>query len=87
MNTATREKVMFPVSAYVWCKGACSKLGQHPIFVSSPVSFERDGNRRFTILTCKQPECSTFGKPTRYAEMEIGFQDDEIATTLRTKCG
>ena len=87
MSTAMCEKVVFPVSAYVWCKGTCAKLGQHPIFVSSPVSFERDGNQRFTILTCKQLTCSTFGKPIRYAEKELGFQDDETATNLRTKCG
>jgi len=86
MSNITFEKVLYPLSTYVWCKGKCAKVGKHPIFISSPVRFEREGNQRFTSLTCKQPTCSVFGQPTRYAEKDIDFQDCGEPAAPRTKC-
>jgi hypothetical protein len=86
MSSVTFEKVLYPLSTYVWCKGKCAKLGRHPIFISSPVRFERKGHERFTSLTCKQPTCSAFGQPTRYSEKEIAFQDCEEPVESRAKC-
>ena len=75
MISVTCEKVLFPMSTYVWCKGDCPKLGRHPIFVSSPVRFERECGERFTMLTCKHPSCSACGTAIRYVDKDIGFQD------------
>lgn len=76
MKTAEYQEVFYPVSTYVWCKGVSSKLGRHPIFISSPVEFTPGPNERYAILTCHSPTCSFCGAPTRYEEKEIGFQDE-----------
>jgi len=76
MKTAECEEVFFPGSTYVWCKGVSSKLGRHPIFVSSPVRFTPGPSGRSTVLTCRDATCSLSGKATSYEEKEIGFQDE-----------
>jgi len=75
MKTAACEEVFYAGSTYVWCKGLSSKLGRHPIFVSSPVRFTSGPNGRSTMLTCHHATCSLSGKATSYEEKEIGFQD------------
>lgn len=79
------ERVMYPASTYVWCKGTSAKLGRHPIFASSPVTFEADYGGRVTVLRCNHSSCSAYGKPTDYAEKEIGFQDGYAPPSDRTK--
>lgn len=76
MKTAEKyEPVWYPASTYVWCKGESKLLGQHPIFVSSPVRFTHLPSNRITLLTCPYRSCSLYGMPTRYLEDEIRFQD------------
>jgi hypothetical protein len=79
MLTEQCEEVFYPCSTYVWCKGVSSLLGRHPIFLSSPVRFDTG---RFTLLTCHNPSCSLHGRPTRYSEGEIGFQDGYVFREL-----
>lgn len=78
MKTDDSEEVSYPASTYVWCKGESRLLGRHPVFVSSPVKFTRTPETRFTMLTCPFPSCSMHGKPTRYFEEEIGFQEGYV---------
>ena len=81
MKTAECEEVSYAGSTYVWCKGVSSKLGRHPIFVSSPVRFTPTQNGRSTEQTCRDATCSLCGKATRYEEKEIGFQDGNLLRT------
>jgi hypothetical protein len=81
MKTAECEEVSYAGSTYVWCKGVSSKLGRHPIFVSSPVRFTPTPNGRSTELTCRHATCSLCGKATSYEEKEIGFQDGNLLRT------
>ncbi len=60
------EKVYYPASVYVWCKGASGELGRHPIFVTTPVKFILSPEGRFTEQTCHQAECSLCGVKTPY---------------------
>jgi hypothetical protein len=83
MSETVYEEVSYGPSIYVWCKGSSSRLGRHPIFVSSPVKFTRDESGRHTVLHCHHETCSLCGKPTRYEENEIGFQ----AGYVRPKSG
>ena len=79
MNTVEEcEKVSYPASTYVWCKGESKLLGRHPIFVSSPVRFTPVPPSRFTLLTCHDRSCSLYGHATHYLEEEIGFQDGYV---------
>ena len=75
MKTAECEEVFYAGSTYVWCKDVSSKLGRHPIFVSSPVRFTPTLDGRSTELTCREATCSLCGKATSYEEKEIGFED------------
>ena len=76
MKTTGSEQVFYSASAYVWCKGVSSKLGRHPIFVSSPVAFAAGPGGRYTLLKCHQATCSFCGEATPYDEKEIGFEDE-----------
>ena len=78
MKTTGSEQVFYSASAYVWCKGVSSKLGRHPIFVSSPVAFTEDPGGRYTLLKCPQATCSFCGEATRYNEKEILFEDEIV---------
>jgi hypothetical protein len=78
MKTAESEEVFYPRSTYVWCKGVSSKLGRHPIFVSSPVRFVPGPTGRSALLICRHASCSLCGKVTGYSEKEIGFQDEVV---------
>lgn len=80
MDTAEYERVWYPASTYVWCKGTSKELGKHPIFVSSPVKFTRDPEGRFTLQTCGESTCSLHRQTTRYEEKDIGFQDGHLAS-------
>ncbi len=75
MEIAHCEQKTFPASTYVWCKGVSSKLGRHPIFVSSPVKFERTTKGLSTVLSCNQPSCSFCGIEIHYHEDEMCFGD------------
>jgi len=81
MKTAECEEVFYAGSTYVWCKGVSSKLGRHPIFVSSPVRFTPTLKGRSIELTCRDATCSLCGKATSYEEKEIGFQDRNLLRT------
>jgi hypothetical protein len=83
MRTAEFEEVFYAVSTYVWCKGVSSKLGRHPIFVSSPVRFTPTHDGRSTELTCRDATCSLCGKAISYGEEEIAFQDGNLLRTGR----
>lgn len=72
------ESVSYGPSTYVWCQGASTERGRHPIFVSSPVRFQHGTGGRFTVLTCHHEDCSACAKPTRYEEKEIRFQDGYV---------
>ncbi|HWF92918.1 MAG TPA: hypothetical protein VN684_11580 [Terriglobales bacterium] len=72
------ESVSYGASTYVWCQGSSHERGKHPIFVSSPVRFQHETAGRFTVLSCHHEDCSVYGKPTRYEENEIRFQDGYI---------
>jgi hypothetical protein len=85
MKTTECEEVFYPGSTYVWCKGVSSKLGRHPIFVSSPVRFTPVPSGRSTMLTCREASCSLCGAPTTYQEKEIGFQDQNVLRTWHTR--
>ena len=85
MKITECEEVFYAGSTYVWCKGVSSKLGRHPIFVSSPVRFAPVPSGRCTTLTCREASCSLCGVPTTYPEKEIGFQDQNLLRTLHTR--
>lgn len=89
MNHTEYEQVTYPVSTYVWCKGSSSRLGRHPIFVSSPVRFIRDESGCYTLLACHDHECPLCDRATRYEETDIGFQTGYVppgnATTEQKK--
>ena len=78
MNTAQYERVWYPASTYVWCKGISNQLGKHPVFVSSPVKFIRAPDRRFTLQICGERTCSLYGQRIRYEDKDIGFQDGYV---------
>ena len=79
------ESVSYGPSIYVWCQGSSKERGQHPLFVSSPVHFQHGPGGRFMVLTCHHEDCSACGKPNRYEEKELGFQDGYPAPQLGTK--
>jgi hypothetical protein len=85
MKTAECEEVSYAGSTYVWCKGVSSKLGRHPIFVSSPVRFTPTLDGRSTELTCRDATCSLCGKATSYEEKEIDFEDGNLLRTRHTR--
>jgi hypothetical protein len=85
MKSTECEEVSYAGSTYVWCKGVSSKLGRHPIFVSSPVRFTPTLDGRSTELTCREATCSLCGKTTRYEENEFGFQDGNLLRTWHTR--
>lgn len=69
------ETVSYGASTYVWCRGYSEERGPHPIFVSSPVRFLHGPTGRFTVLICRHEDCSACGRPSRYEEKELRFQD------------
>ena len=78
MNTAQYERVWYPASTYVWCKGTSNRLGKHPVFVSSPVKFTHAPDGRFTLQTCGERTCSLYGQGIRYEDSDIGLQDGYV---------
>jgi hypothetical protein len=84
MKPAECKEVFYAGSTYVWCKGVSSRLGRHPIFVSSPVRFTPGPNVRSIMLTCRAATCSLCGKATSYEEKEIGFQDEPASHVAYT---
>jgi hypothetical protein len=86
MTETVYEEVTYAPSIYVWCKGSSSRLGRHPIFVSSPVKFARDERGRYALLACHDQACPLCDQATRYEESDIGFQDGYVPPAiLRTE--
>ena len=78
MDSAACEAVSYGASTYVWCRGTSPEDGPHPIFVSSPVMFMHGPGGRFAMLKCHHEDCSACGKPSRYEEQELRFQDGYV---------